>query len=108
MVVITEGEFDAMAVHQATGYPAISLPQGTNSLPDSFVMYLDHFDDIVLCLDNDEAGKMGEEKIAFKLGEGRTRIVRHSHKDLKDANDFLLKKPEVMKALIDSSKTKAG
>lgn len=39
-VVITEGEFDAMAVNQATGIPALSLPQGANSLPDTIISYL--------------------------------------------------------------------
>lgn len=33
MLVITEGEYDAMAVHQATGVPAVSLPQGASHLP---------------------------------------------------------------------------
>lgn len=32
-VVITEGEFDAMAVYQETGLPAISLPYGANNMP---------------------------------------------------------------------------
>jgi hypothetical protein len=32
-VVITEGEFDAMAVRQATGMYAVSLPNGARSLP---------------------------------------------------------------------------
>jgi len=27
-IVVTEGEFDAMAVYQATGFPAVSLPCG--------------------------------------------------------------------------------
>lgn len=31
--MITEGEYDAMAVHQETGLPAISLPNGANHLP---------------------------------------------------------------------------
>ena len=43
IVVLTEGEFDAMAVYQQTGYPSISLPQGANSLPDTLVPYLDRF-----------------------------------------------------------------
>ena len=42
-VVITEGEFDAMAVHQQTGYPALSLPQGASHLPDSIIPYLNQF-----------------------------------------------------------------
>lgn len=32
-IVITEGEFDAMAVYQETGIPAVSLPNGANHLP---------------------------------------------------------------------------
>ncbi len=33
-VVITEGEYDAMAVYEATKLPAISLPNGATSLPN--------------------------------------------------------------------------
>ncbi len=40
MIVVTEGEYDAMAVHQLTGYPAISLPQGATNLHDSIIPYL--------------------------------------------------------------------
>lgn len=43
MVVITEGEFDAMSVNQITGLPTLSLPQGANSLPDTILPYLDQF-----------------------------------------------------------------
>lgn len=43
VVVLTEGQFDAMAVNQATGIPALSLPQGANSLPDNIIPYLDQF-----------------------------------------------------------------
>lgn len=42
-VVLTEGELDAMSVHQITGLPALSLPQGANSLPDIILPYLDQF-----------------------------------------------------------------
>ena len=31
--MLTSTEFDAIAVNQATSYPAISLPMGINSLP---------------------------------------------------------------------------
>lgn len=47
-----------MSVHQQTGYPAISLPQGANSLPDTLMPYLDRFETIVLWVDKDEAGKL--------------------------------------------------
>ena len=32
-VVLCEGEYDAMAAHQATGRPALSVPNGASSLP---------------------------------------------------------------------------
>lgn len=32
-IVITEGEYDAMAVHQATNMPCVSLPNGASHLP---------------------------------------------------------------------------
>ena len=32
-VVITANEFDAVAVNQSTGIPAVGLPTGTSSLP---------------------------------------------------------------------------
>ena len=96
-VVITEGEFDAMAVHQQTGFPAISLPQGANSLPEKLTPILDQFEKIVLWMDNDEAGKLGAEKISSKIGVKRVHIVKHNFGNLKDANDFLRECPEKIK-----------
>ena len=57
-----------MAVNQQTGYPAISLPQGANSLPDRLIPMLNQFDKIYLWMDNDDAGKLGADKINHKLG----------------------------------------
>jgi twinkle protein len=97
-----------MAVYQATGYPAISLPQGANHLPDAIVPYLNQFEKIVLWMDNDEAGKVGEEKIAYKLGLDRTFLVKNSDSDYKDANDFLLNEPSRIKEMIDKAKSIPG
>jgi twinkle protein len=47
-----------MAVNQYTGIPALSLPQGAGTLPDSIIPYLDQFSKIILWMDNDEAGKV--------------------------------------------------
>jgi hypothetical protein len=33
ILIITEGEYDAMAVYQETGKPTVSLPQGASHLP---------------------------------------------------------------------------
>ncbi|TYZ61602.1 hypothetical protein PybrP1_002016 [[Pythium] brassicae (nom. inval.)] len=96
-IVITEGEFDAMAVHQATGLPAISLPNGCQSLPPSVLPLLERFSKVFLWMDNDASGQANVEKFASKIGVARCYIVRPSAasvttagKPVKDANDALL------------------
>ena len=96
-VVLTEGEFDAMAVHQATGKPAVSLPNGANSLPPAVLPLLERFEKVYLWMDDDAAGHANREKFARKLGPGRTVLVRSMGAELeggancvaKDANDAL-------------------
>ena len=77
-IVITEGEFDAMAVWQGTGLPSVSLPNGARSLPVELLPLLEKFQRIYLWLDDDAAGKEGAEKFARKLGVGRCLIVKSS------------------------------
>ncbi|KAJ8524229.1 hypothetical protein ON010_g16889 [Phytophthora cinnamomi] len=92
-LVLTEGEFDAMAVHQATGMPAVSLPNGCQSLPPSVLPLLERFKRIYLWMDNDASGQSNVEKFASKLGMTRCYIVRMpanaSSSPVKDANDAL-------------------
>jgi len=91
-IVITEGEFDAMAVFQETGIPAVSLPNGANHLPIQFLPFFDKFERIYLWLDADEVGRNAAEKFALKLGSKRTIIIDSRIKDSegpKDANDAL-------------------
>ncbi|CAH0476726.1 unnamed protein product [Peronospora belbahrii] len=92
-IVLTEGEFDAMAVHQATGMAAVSLPNGCQSLPPSVLPLLEIFKRIYLWMDNDASGQSNVEKFAAKLGMSRCYIVRIpanvSSASVKDANDAL-------------------
>lgn len=98
--MITEGEYDAMSVYQETGIPALSLPQGANSLPDNVLPYLDNFEKIYLWMDNDEAGLMNVPKIASKLGVKRCFIVENSNLKMKDANDVLRQDRTLIKPLL--------
>ncbi len=100
-LILTEGEYDAMAVHQATGLPAVSLPNGCRSLPLQVLPILERFEKIVLWMDSDEPGREGAEKFAKKLGVNRTYMVQCV--DAKDANDALLKGDIDMKACIDEA-----
>eukprot|EP00559_Dactyliosolen_fragilissimus_P009407 CAMPEP_0184859432 /NCGR_PEP_ID=MMETSP0580-20130426/4436_1 /TAXON_ID=1118495 /ORGANISM="Dactyliosolen fragilissimus" /LENGTH=740 /DNA_ID=CAMNT_0027356063 /DNA_START=844 /DNA_END=3066 /DNA_ORIENTATION=+ len=75
-VVITEGEYDAMAVYQATGRPSISLPNGCRSLPVHILPLLERFEKIYLWMDDDGPGMEGAEAFAKKIGINRCLIVR--------------------------------
>jgi Toprim-like len=95
-VVLTEGEYDAMAVYQATGRPAISLPNGCRSLPVSALPLLERFERVYLWMDNDGPGQEGAEAFAKKIGLERCYIVRPTPLNCpdkaelpKDANDAL-------------------
>lgn len=87
-VVLTEGEFDAMAVFQTTGRPAVSLPNGASSLPLELLPALERFDSIVLWMDQDGPGQTGLKQFSRKLGLKRCKAVLAS--DCKDANEALL------------------
>lgn len=99
-IVLTEGEYDAMAVSQGTGMPAVSLPNGCRSLPLEVLPLLERFDKIYLWMDNDGPGQEGAEKFAKKLGLNRSFIVHCNA--AKDANDALLKGID-MQELLDNA-----
>lgn len=63
-LVITEGEFDAMAVFQELGLPAVSLPNGCSSLPSELLPIFSRFSKIFLWMDSDQAGKVASENFA--------------------------------------------
>lgn len=91
VVVITEGELDAMTVRQC-GMPALSVPiGGGKGNKQQWIEYeyerLQRFDIIYLSLDSDEAGKQAQNEIAERLGRHRCKVL-----DLpaKDANEVLM------------------
>ena len=95
ILTITEGELDALSVHQmltdgsGSGiYPVVSLPSATpsKSIWEKCKPYLDSFSKIVLSVDNDEAGNSIADKIS-KLFPNK--VYRVAHGKYKDANDFL-------------------
>lgn len=105
-IVICEGEYDAMSVWQATGYPAVSLPNGSRSLPPELLPYFERFQKIFLWMDDDKAGQEGAQEFARKLGDRRTWIVltRMGRIDgSKDANEAL-KRGESLQRCLDAAK----
>jgi twinkle protein len=86
-LVITEGEWDAMACWQL-GIPAVSIPMGVSNMQwiTEDYQFLSHFDEVVLLFDSDEPGKKAAKDVAARLGTERCLICRLP---LKDANDML-------------------
>lgn len=88
-VIVTEGEFDALAVHEATGYAAVSITNGANNaakeLRENFE-WLMKWKYVVLAFDNDEVGRKAADECAAILEPGKVRICFFPEKD---ANDML-------------------
>ena len=82
-----------MAVYQQTGRAVVSLPNGASSMGEEYVRWLGRFERVVLWMDSDEAGRRATEMLVGRLGANRTVVVKHDYAELKDANDFLLKRP---------------
>jgi len=94
-ITITEGYEDAMAVHQMFGgkYPAVSVDSSASAVNDCkrAFEYLNSFDTIVICFDNDDPGRKAAKEVAslgFSLGKVKILTLREH----KDPNDYLLSK----------------
>lgn len=97
-VCLTEGEEDAMSLHQMLGLndiPVLSLPNGTGNLTwmENDFAALQQFDKIYLFLDHDGPGEAGAKKLAQRLGLSRCYRVLLPE-GYKDCNDILVKAPE--------------
>jgi len=89
--VIVEGEIDAMSMCQY-GIPSLSVPFGGGTgnkqqWIDTEYHNLDRFDEIIICMDSDDAGQKAAGEIAERLGIERCRIAELP---FKDANECLL------------------
>ena len=90
MLVITEGEIDAMSVSQALNHkqPVVSLNGGAQSAARTFrkeAEFLEQFDRVVLMFDQDEPGQEAIEKVAPMLRPGQAYIATCPAKDASDA-----------------------
>ncbi|GAB68579.1 POM1 [Plasmodium cynomolgi strain B] len=95
-VVLTEGEIDAMTVSQETNYAAISLPNGSKSLPIYLLPYLERFKKIHLWLDFDKAGKSSVFNFVNKIGLGRTNVITDANVHYLDEQLFERKRKNLL------------
>ena len=92
--VITEGEMDALALHEAGIKNVISVPNGatlnSNNLDylDNCIDYFEDKEKIILAVDADEAGQALRYEFIRRLGAEVCYLVDFNGN--KDANDFLV------------------
>ena len=103
MVVVTEGEIDAMTVSQLQGnkWPVVSLPNGVSSAKKAIqrnLEWLDKFDSVILMFDMDDPGQKAVHEVAPLLSPGKCKIARLP---MKDANEMHMagKGAEVINAI---------
>ena len=93
--VITEGEMDVLALHEAGITNVVSVPNGAtlahNNLDylDNCIDYFEDKEKIILAVDADEAGQALQQELIRRLGAEVCYLV--SFEDCKDANEYLLK-----------------
>ena len=91
LLVITEGAIDAMSYAEARkNWPAISIPNGADSAKVTLqanIEYLESFDKVVICFDNDKAGQKAVEDCKGILSPGKMFIGRlpGEYKDMNEA-----------------------
>jgi len=92
-VTVVEGELDALAAYEMLGskYPVVSVSKGAAGAVKDFkanLEWLEGFENVVICFDNDSAGREAAEKCAQILSPSKARIV--SLGAFKDASDYLI------------------
>lgn len=106
MLVITEGEIDAMSISQLQGnrWPVVSLPSGANGAAKAIrenLEWVDSYKSVILAFDMDEPGQEAAQTCALLLSPGKAKIMRLP---LKDANEMLQagRGKEVISAIWDA------
>lgn len=92
-IIITEGYIDMLSIAESQDckWPVVTVPNGAASAVKAIkhdLVRLLNFDSIILCFDNDEAGKKAIEDCVGLFPPGRVKIANLSEKD---ANDVLVK-----------------
>ena len=93
--VITEGEMDVLALHEAGIKNAISVPNGatlnSNNLDylDNCIDYFEDKERVILAVDDDEPGQALQQELIRRLGAEVCFLT--TFEDCKDANEYLIK-----------------
>lgn len=92
MITVCEGEVDALSLSQAFGnkWPVVSVPNGAAGAKKAIqkqLEWLNKFEKVVFCFDNDTAGINAAKECAALLPPAKSRIA---NLPMKDANEMLV------------------
>lgn len=99
-LIICEGEVDCISLKEY-GFDAVSIPSGVedlNWIANDFE-YLEKFEKIYLCFDNDDAGKKNIPEIIKRLGEYRCYNVTLPLKDVNECLTNFITKEKIKECL---------
>ena len=91
-ITITEGELDALSVYEMFNkqYDVVSLRSGASNAAKEIkdqLEWLESYENVVLCFDNDKAGEAAIEQVKDLFSPNKLKIVKLP---LKDASDMLM------------------
>ncbi|PXA91196.1 DNA primase [Caulobacter sp. D4A] len=92
MIVVTEGEIDALSAAQALGlrWPVVSLPNGASAARrdlSKHTAFLESFEKIVLCFDMDKPGREAVEDVVGLFSPGKVFVAQLP---LKDSSEMVM------------------
>ncbi|MCS5550006.1 MAG: toprim domain-containing protein, partial [Gammaproteobacteria bacterium] len=92
IVTVVEGELDALSAYEMfdSRWQVVSVNNGANCVDNikANLEWLDSFETVVICFDNDEAGREAAKKVAPLLGPNKCKML--SLAKHKDPSDYLI------------------
>lgn len=112
-LLICEGEPDCLSAIEAGFKNAVSVPLGSSNLHwiDENLEWLDQFESVIICADNDDAGVKMQKECVPRLGSWRTKVVDipaipigNTGRVTKDLNEILYVcgKDKVLELILDA------
>ena len=76
-LLICEGEPDCLSAIESGFTNAVSVPLGSGNFHwiEECWDWLEQFDSIIVCADNDEAGQKMQKEVVYRLGSWRTKVA---------------------------------
>jgi len=117
-LLITAGECDCLSAIEAGFHNAVSIPLGdgnTHWIEENWD-WLEEFNSIIICADNDDSGRKFQKDVVYRLGSWRCKVVNvpelytkpdRKNVNIKDLNEvlFWFGKEKVLEIILNAHDT---